>query len=357
VAPNNGLALQLYNPVAVETTGGLTSAVQLLQPGNPDLKPEQTQEWEGGVDLGFLGNRLSVEFTTYYKTTQDALYSVPFNWDLSYYPYEVNIGEIRNTGLEGQVTAVPIESRTVTWTVTVNASVNHNLLVHLAPGLAPLDLNNEYMKPGYPLYGYWANTVHYADANHDGILQNNEVTMDSTRSYQGSSIPTQQASFDTHLGLFHGVLSVGALLNYQGGYKVYNENAENGAIDGLMKEQNVAGESLPLQARDVAVNEYYYGTPSGFYENGTVLRFQELSLTYAIPAQWARAAHVRNVSLTAAVRNLAFWTTFTGGDPAAGDVVSKGFNSAGMINNDLRQSDANAVPLARYFQFRLNVGF
>jgi hypothetical protein len=186
------------------------------------------------------------------------------------------------------------------------------------------------------------------------------VTQDTAASYQGSSLPTQQASFDTHLSLFHGTLSLGALFTYQGGYKVYNSFALQQAENGVLEAQNVAGAPLSQQARAIAINEYYY-TPAGFLEDGSVLRFQELSLTYALPARWARKARVRALSLTGAVRNLAYWTRYTGGDPGASSVSAQGTvsgtNVTYAINNDLRSSNASAVPLARYFQFRLNVGF
>jgi hypothetical protein len=121
----------------------------------------------------------------------------------------------------------------------------------------------------------------------------------------------------------------------------------------------VAGAPLWEQARAVAYNEYYYN-PAGFFEDGTVVRFQELSLTYALPPRWARSAHVRALSLTGAVRNLAYWTRYTGGDPAASSLGSSPYTGSSVapytVNNDVRSSTAGAVPLARYFQFRLNVG-
>ena len=365
VAPYNGLALQLFAPVVVAASGGPVSAVQLTQPGNPNLKPERTGEWEGGVDLGMWGNRLSVDLTGYYKTTQDALYSSTLGWDLGNAPYEINVGEIRNTGLEAQISAIPVETRAVTWAMTLNASVNHNHLVHLAPGLAPLNVGEtQRIQPGYPLYGFWGYQEHYADGNHDGIIEPNEVTVDKTATYMGSSIPTQQGSFDTHVTLLGGTLSVGGMLTYQGGYRIYNAFAQRGAQDGTLREQNVAGSPLWLQARAVAyTNGSYPGSQyaSGFFEDGTVLRFQELSLTYALPTHWARAARIHTLSVTGAIRNLAFWTRYSGGDPSSNFSI-RGYTrqlstNTYTVNNDIRGSGDGAVPLARYFQLRLNVGF
>jgi hypothetical protein len=239
------------------------------------------------------------------------------------------------------------------------------MLVHLAPGLQPLVVNGvEYMKPGYPLYGYWGVKEHFADANHDGIIEPNEVTFDTALTYMGSSIPTQQASLDNHISLLHGTLSFGVLMTYQGGYKVLNAFAETGADYGTLEAQNVAGTPLWQQARATLANQLPYeeqaGLASGFFEDGTIFRLQELSLTYAMPARWARAVHVRTLSLTGAVRNLAYWTNYTGGDPSVGSRLGYQYQPATqtyVVNNDSRSSGASAVPLARYFQLRLNVGF
>jgi hypothetical protein len=160
--------------------------------------------------------------------------------------------------------------------------------------------------------------------------------------------------------LLHGTIAIGALLNYQGGYKVLNAYAEQMASAGVLPEQNIVGSPLWKQARAVAYSEYLGNDASGFFEDGTVLRVQEVSLTAALPPRWARAAHVRSLSLTAAVRNLTYWTRYSGGDPAASDVgalQAEPSANTNSLNNDVRSGDANAIPLARYYQFRLNVGF
>ena len=362
VAPYNGLTLQLFTPVAVPTANGTASAVQLSQPGNPNLRPERTGEWEGGVDVGLWGNRLSLEFSGYQKTTTDALYSEALGWDYNNYSTEINIGEIRNSGIEGSVTVVPIQTRSVSLTATINGSVNHNMLVRLAPGLTPLRFGlSQQIRPGYPLYGFWGTQYTYSDANHDGIIEAGEVTVDTGASYMGSSIPTQTGSFDTHLSLFRGTLSIGALLTYQGGYRVYDSFAQTTDRYGTSKGLNVpGGSSLADQARFQAQNSPQGCCfAAGYFEDGTVLRLQEISLTYALPPGWARAIHVHTMSLTGAVRNLAFWTRYSNGDPSASFSASGTASIANtqIVNNDIRESGVSAVPLARYYQLRLNVGF
>src|SRR5581483_10793788 len=98
--------------------------------------------------------------------------------------------------------------------------------------------------PGYSLNGYWGATTKYADANHDGIIEPNEVTVASTASYMGSSVPTQSASFSTHL-VVHG-LSALALLDYRGGYRLYNAAAVDAAVLGAQSLRAQNDRTAPL---------------------------------------------------------------------------------------------------------------
>jgi hypothetical protein len=97
-------------------------------------------------------------------------------------------------------------------------------------------------------------------------------------------------------------------------------------------------------------------------EDGSFIRFRELSLTYALPRSLVRLMRAQSLTLTAAVRNLALWTRYTGPDPEASNggqgapnVQFAPTTNGLSVNNDVR-ADFGAVPLARYWVFRLNVG-
>jgi TonB-linked SusC/RagA family outer membrane protein len=368
VQPYNGASLQLYQPTVVYLNGGNVTALEMYAPGNPNLQPERSQELEGGMDLGFLESRVSLDVTGYLKTTQNALYDQPLGFDLNSATIEENIGEVTNSGLEATITASLVQTHSFAWGLTLNTAYNTNKLVHLASGITAQQLgygSTQRNAVGYPLYGYWGLQEHYADLNHDGIIEANEVTLADSVSYRGSSIPKQTGSLATHVTLWR-VVTVGAVFNYAGDFLVDNATAYGAAHQGTLAEQNIAGAPLWLQARAVAASlpQTRYGfTPSGFFEDGTYVRFAELSTTYELPVRWARRLRARSLSLTGAVRNLALWTRYSGPDPQASTPGANGSTSAlganpyapGMPNNDLR-ADASAVPLARYWVLRLNIG-
>jgi outer membrane receptor protein involved in Fe transport len=351
VQPTNGAALPLYGPTVAWINGSPVSASVPTAPGNPNLRPERSEESEGGLDFGLWGNRVSTEVTGYEKTTHDALFNLGLGWDLNTATYQENIGEVRNTGLEASVNVIVVQSRPLTWDMTVGASVNHNTLVHLAPGVTSQYSGSERQAVGYPLYGYWGQRYQYADRNHDGIIEVNEVTVADSTTYMGSSLPTQEASVATHVALWHGAISVGALFDYRGGYRVLNTAAQTSTS----REANDPSAPLWQQARWAAYQLTTVGFPSGYFEDGSFVRFRELSLTYALPARWAHAARVQSLSLTGAVRNLALWTRYTGSDPEV-SLVGGAYIGTASVNNDVRMSGPSAVPLTRYWVKRLNVG-
>ncbi len=369
VQPPNGTALQLYAPTTDWSNGGLASSVQIANVQNQTLRPERSVEIEGGADLGLWGSRLSAEVTGYSKTTRDALVSLGTGWDLGSYPYEENVGEVRNTGAEGTVTATVVQARTFTWDLTVNASLNHNRLVTLAPGIRSQQFFGQFVNwrfvKGYPLYGSWARGVQYADLNHDGVIEPNEITLSDSSRYTGSALPTREASLGNHVALWGGAVSLNALVDYRGGFRLQNAGAAAAAgYSQSDRASNYASAPLWQQARDVGVQASFangvYTAPAGFAEDATFVRFRELSLTYAIPRRLVRALRVGELSITGAVRNLALWTRYTGTDPEVTNSAGNNFqfnptSNTFTANNNLRE-DFGAVPLLRYWVVRLNIG-
>ncbi len=372
VQPPNGAALQLYSPSSVWLNGGLTSTVAIANVQDQRLQPERSEEYEGGMDLGLWQSRLSVELTGYSKTTHDALVNTGTGWEGGNLPYAENVGTVRNAGVEAVMTAGIVQRRTLTWDVSLNASVNTNKLVALAPGIPSQQLSDDFARyrftAGYPLYGYWAPRASYADLNRDGIIEPNEVTVGASPVYAGTSLPSRQASVGTHVALGGGAFSVGALVDYRGGFRLLNAGALTEASYAPQTDRASNDHTAPLwqQARDIAAGAILASgqgggaAPAGFYEDATFVRFRELSLTYVMPRSLVRVLRARQMSLTGAVRNLGLWTRYTGADPEVAN--SGGANTqlaptsnAYIVNNNLRE-DSSAIPLLRYWVLRLNVG-
>jgi hypothetical protein len=175
-------------------------------------------------------------------------------------------------------------------------------------------------------------------------------------------------SLSTHLSLWHGAVSMDALFDYRGGFKVADLNAYwEGSGNQTDYASNFKSAPLWEQARDVASQQIsltgingLYPPANGFYEDGTYVRFRELSLTYTLPQHLTHAIRMQTLSITGAVRNLALWTRYLGTDPEVsstegGNATLSPTTNTYTVNNDYR-ADNQAVPLLRYWVVRLNLG-
>ena len=84
-----------------------------------------------------------------------------------------------------------------------------------------------------------------------------------------------------------------------------------------------------------------------YIQDGTFVRLRELSISYTMPAPWARALRATTATLTLAGQNLALWTKYQGYDP---EVVS---NAVALYNRD----DFFTQPPVRRYVLRVNLTF
>ncbi|MEJ2337118.1 MAG: TonB-dependent receptor [Gemmatimonadales bacterium] len=95
----NALALVATTQVAFEGTDQL--GISPLRPGNPLLSPETGEEWEAGVDLSFLNDRIGLLATYYNQKTYNSVVTRDLPPSVGF-PNEqfTNVGQIDNRGFE-----------------------------------------------------------------------------------------------------------------------------------------------------------------------------------------------------------------------------------------------------------------
>ena len=84
-----------------------------------------------------------------------------------------------------------------------------------------------------------------------------------------------------------------------------------------------------------------------------------MSLTYNVPTHFVQRLGLRYLSLTAAGRNLALWTPYTGVDPEINEYGRGGANAdlTGIDQNFGQAIDAFGFALPRRFTFTVRMGF
>src|SRR5581483_3311895 len=118
--PQLYMALPSYSRGTAFVDGKDQQTIDYYGLGNPDLRPERTREHEFGFDAAMLHGRLRMEGTWYFRTTVDGIQStqLPPGYGFLY----VNVGEVRDRGFEGQLWLRPVESRTLTWDISLQHS-------------------------------------------------------------------------------------------------------------------------------------------------------------------------------------------------------------------------------------------
>lgn len=98
---------------------------------NPTLKWERSNTAEGGVDIGIFQNKINANITYYNRLTLDKYASIPLPITSGYSSITSNNGEIRNRGLEVDLSIKALRKKDFTWDVNLNATYNKNKIEKL----------------------------------------------------------------------------------------------------------------------------------------------------------------------------------------------------------------------------------
>ncbi len=350
VQPGPNDALRFFATTAVSVDRADQAALIASTVGNANLKPERATETEGGFEAHLFANRLNLDLTYYSKQTFDALISrtLPPSAGSAASRRE-NIGSMKNAGLEALIQTQLVNSDRLGWDVSLNGSTNSNKIVSL--GLVPPQLgSNTRNTPGYPKLGYWDRKYTYADADHNGIITANEVTVDANQSYLGGEVPQYEAVLTNGFDLFSRKLRLQALIDYKGGYEIENVTEEFRCTSrGNCRALYDKNAPLKDQARAVAIRELTgtRNTTYGFIEDGSFIRFRELGLTYTPSSSFSsRFLRAKSSSLSLSARNLGFlMKKYSGIDP------EMNYGNSDFVN------EFQTAPTPTLFSVRLNLGF
>lgn len=150
---------------------------------NPNLKWETSTSANVGVDFGFFNERISGTVEYYNTITTDLLMTRALKESSGYSSQMVNMGKVRNRGVEISLTGYPIRTKDLSWSISLNWSKNNNEI---------LALNGEVDENGKPkdnLVDKWfigkPISVYY-DYQFDGIWQTGD---DIANSHMPSAKP------------------------------------------------------------------------------------------------------------------------------------------------------------------------
>lgn len=356
VQPGPNDALQTFAAGSINADRIDQPALFTGAPGNANLKPERATEYEGGFEARLFSSRLTFDVGYYNKLTKDALLSeilIP-SAGVGNRIRRVNIASVKNVGWEGLVTAVPVHGDRLGWDVSLNGSLNTNKIVSMG-SVAPQVATTYRNTAGYPILGYWEKGYTYADADNNGVITKGEIQVDTAASFQGYAVPRYELALTNGLDFLDRKVRLQALIDYKGGYKIENVTEEFRCLQGNCRAVNDKTAPLWEQARAVAMRELTATDPNraqrqtyaGYIEDGSFIRFRELSLSFtpeeAFAAKYLKA---RSATFSLAVRNLGFLKkNYSGVDP------EMNYGNSNIAN------EFQTSPTPRVVTFRVNVGF
>lgn len=169
--------------------------------GNEDLKWEEVNQMDAGIDLGFFGNRLTVTYDYYNRQTRDMLYrgSLCLTGGMSYYfnsddpantvPVYFNAGMVSNQGHEVSI-GWNDKRNDFSYGINVNMSFNSNLVKQVGdkPGATTIDKGLDAAWPllartedGYPMSMYYGYEVLGIFRTQEEVDRYNQYALDKWR--------------------------------------------------------------------------------------------------------------------------------------------------------------------------------
>lgn len=142
---NSNIDNYLYSSKMQAFITPMGTAYRMSNFANPDLKWEASEQWNLGVDIALIKNRIDLSVDLYNKDTKDLLLtpSVPAilggeaSWDGIATPMQ-NIGKVRNRGIDIALNVVPVDIKLFSWTSNIVISVNRNKVIALDKQNTPI---------------------------------------------------------------------------------------------------------------------------------------------------------------------------------------------------------------------------
>ena len=359
-----------YNPWR-PSAGLRESGLEESDRANGDLTFEKKHELNVGVQLGFLSNRINVEFDWYKRNNYDLIGIV--NTQMGGMKYG-NVASMKSDGFELSINTTNIKTADFTWSTNFIYSHTHNEVTELENNQRVIDLvsGSGFALEGYPVRSLFS--IPFKGLNNEGLptfldqdgnitttgiyFQTQDKEKLSFLEYSGSVDPTDVGSLGNtfrYKGLSLNVFvtySFGNVVRLDPVFKnVYNdlnsmpkEFANRWMVPGDEQYTTIPVIASSRQNRNdtdlsYAYNAYNYSTER--IAKGDFIRMKEISLGYDFPQSLINSLNLNSLSLKLQATNLFLIYAdkkLNGQDPEF-------FNTGGV-----------AVPLPKQFTLTLRLG-
>ncbi|MBR4788951.1 MAG: SusC/RagA family TonB-linked outer membrane protein [Bacteroidales bacterium] len=335
--------------------------------GNQELKWETSEQFNVGLDLRFLRDRLAVTVDWFDKATKDLIVTgVTTSTIVGIGASPLNAGNIDNKGLEIEVRWKD-QVGDFFYGVAANFSTLKNEVTYLHPtlkdGIGGTSVRNygsvTRFEKGYPawhLYGYEYVGVkketgealfnHYLE---DGTLDSEPTTApsDSDRRHLGSGIPTYNYGLTLNAG-WKG-LDFLVFLTGAGGNQILNAlcnvDYPTNRLTFLTKDRWTADNPNGTMPAAKAPNYTQFLVSSGVVFDADYLKIKQIQLGYNLPKNLLRKVLIDQMRIYASLDDWFTFTKYPGFDP---EIIGQGY-SMGV--------DKGNYPTSKKMVFGVNLTF
>lgn len=320
---------------------------------NDQLKASDATELEIGTEIHTLHNRLNFDITWYNKLSKNEIVPAPASITSGYVGAVLNIGEIRNKGVEFLVTGIPVKLKDFSWTTSINAAYNANTVLELAGGQSQLLVATSRTGLGFTedIVGQAANQVvafdYLRDASGNIQVDANGVPKQGALKAYGPAYGKWSGGFNNDFKFGH--INLSFLIDGKFGGKVFAGSEYYAYEDGLTKS-TLPGRETGFGPGNKTSAENYYTTlgnnvSSIFVQDASFIKFRQITLGYTFPASFFNNA-IQGATISLVGRNLFYLMKKTTDiDPEA----SYGTQSQGL--------ELGGVLPTRIYGLNLNVKF
>lgn len=367
--------------------------------GNPYIKPEMTKSTEVGVEMGLLKNRLRVDYAYYTNDSYNQILSPRGPQSTGYIFCSINAGNVYNKGMELTISGTPIETKNLTWDMSLNIAGNRGTLDGLPAGMDVMYVTDVQYAGAQAASFNGGNFMAIAgtqwkrykydpkvegsvkEADGQIILDNNGMPTYSTAL---SEVGNREAKFS---GGFNNTItwknfSFNMLWEFRVGGDVINGTKYAMTNSGVSKfSGEIRNKPLTVAGVDASGNpktntwttdntylfngvqtsgyniiksyysSYYPMETANYITDVNLLRLRTLSVMYELPKRWLdKTGFLKRASISASANNLLLFTNYEG-DP---EVAASG---AGVGGSSSVGFDYCGVPATTGMTFGLNLTF
>lgn len=358
--------LNLYSPIVQK---GSTSYLPTDRIGTQGISWESQNQYNLGVDMAFWDNRVRFSADAFRILNNDLLMTIDYFESTGYKRQIVNVGSIRNQGMEFSVDVNAVKTRDFQWNVSANISFDKNVVTSLYANngvVYKYDDDRNLQKEGNLFVGQSRNTIFIWRTG--GIAQAEDMDKLNQMDWAGRSVnpgdlypldvagpngsgpdgkidnlddrvivgspdPKFYGGFATDL-TYKGI-SLNAVFNYSYGAKklsyIYESMtgstgkglASIDLLDRWTPENTDAEYPRPIINDPADTSPSYYTFSASnmdrSVQDASYLRLSTLTLAYTLPSSITKLVKFSNLRLYATGTNLFCLTPYKGYDPETGD--------------------------------------